>query len=105
MYEMRLGFDGCMAGNAYADVFVQIWDQHQAGRSEQAREIYSKMLLMLNCESYIRGAREYVMKRRGIFKTTLSRRYETMLSPDAAREVEFHFQGLLPYLKIAPKKG
>jgi hypothetical protein len=96
---MRLGFDGCMAGNAYADVFVQIWDDWHAGRTDRARDVYARLLVMLNCENYLKGAREYVMTRRGVFKTMLSRRYEVNLTAAEMREVDYYFEGLQPYLK------
>jgi len=99
LYEMRLGFDGCMAGNAYADVYVDIWNAFESGQQAKARELYGKLLLMLNCEQYIPGVREYMMKRRGIFKTMVSRQREVSLSPEAIREIEFHFEALKPHLR------
>ncbi len=98
-YLMRLGLDGCMAGNAYADAFVQVWDLFHAGQARQAQEIYARILLMLDCESYLRGTRQYILKKRGVFKTMLSRREEFSLSGEAIREIDFHFEALKPHLK------
>jgi 4-hydroxy-tetrahydrodipicolinate synthase len=99
-YVMRLGLDGCMAGNAYADAFVQVWDLFQSGQARQAQEIFARILLMLVCESYLRGTRQYILKKRGVFKTMLSRREEFSLSSEAVREIDFHFEALKPYLKV-----
>jgi len=99
MYVMRLGFDGVMAGNAYADAFVQVWDLFEAGQRSKAQEIYSKIALLLTCEGYLPGTRQYVMMKRGVFKTMVSRREEFSLPPEGIKEVEFHFEALKPYLK------
>jgi dihydrodipicolinate synthase/N-acetylneuraminate lyase len=99
MYVMRLGLDGCMAGNAYADVFVQVWDLYQAGRQREAQQIFAQLWLMLGCESYLRGTRQYILKKRGVFKTLLSRRTEVNLSREAIQEIDFQFEALQPYLK------
>lgn len=99
MYEMRLGMDGTMPGAAYSDIHAQIWDHFQAGRREQAREIFSKLLLMAECDAQVPGSRQYVMKKRGVFKTTVSRVRDVTYSPEAAAEIEFQFAALKPYLR------
>jgi hypothetical protein len=51
----------------------------------------------------IPGAQPYIMKKRGVFKMPLSRRQSTNLTADAIREIDFEFEGLKPYFKLAPK--
>jgi 4-hydroxy-tetrahydrodipicolinate synthase len=99
LYEMRLGLDGTMPGAPYAKMYAQIWDLYQAGKREQARELFSKLLLMINLEGEIPGMRRYVLKKRGVFKTTVSRQQEVSYSAEAAREIDFNFEGLRPYLR------
>ena len=99
MYEWRLGMDGTMPGSPYADLYVQVWDAYQAGDKDKAREIFSKLLLILNCETQVGGTRQYVMKKRGVFKTSVSRRQTFTLTPEAIAEIEYHWQGCKPYLK------
>lgn len=99
MYEMRLGFDGTMPGAPYADIYAQIWNWYQAGQREKSRDLFSKLLLMINLEQQIPGTRQYAMKKRGVFKTTVSRRQEVNLTPQAIEEIEFNFEALKPYLK------
>jgi 1-pyrroline-4-hydroxy-2-carboxylate deaminase len=99
LYLLRMGLDGVMAGNAYADVFVQIWDDYHSGNKGRAREIYSQLCLMSACEAYIPGTREYVLKKRGVFKTMRSRRRQYQFSPEAIAEIEYFYEGLKPYLK------
>lgn len=99
MYEMRLGFDGTMPGAPYADLYARIWDLYQSGQQEKAREVFSKLMLIINLEQQIPGTRPYVMKKRGVFKTTVSRQQQVDLSPEACQEIDFTFEALKPYLK------
>ncbi len=99
LYEMSLGFDGTMPGAPYSDVYAAVWDLYQSGRKEQARQVFSQLLLILNTEQQIPGTRLYVMKKRGVFKTTVSRREKSKLTPEAIREIDFNFEPLRPYLK------
>jgi dihydrodipicolinate synthase/N-acetylneuraminate lyase len=98
LYEMRLGFDGTMPGAPLADIYAQIWARYQSGRQEQARDLFSKLLLMLNTEQEISGTRRYMMKKRGVFKTTVSRRDKSVATPAQIKEIEFQFEALKPYL-------
>ena len=100
MYEMRLGFDGTMPGAPYSDIYAQIWDLYQGGQREKARDLFSKLLLMLECEQQMPGTRQYIMKKRGIFKTTMSRVKPVELSPEAMAEIDFHFEALKPWLRV-----
>ena len=88
------------AGAVYPDIDAQIWDLYHSGREEKAREIFSKRLLMVNAENNIPGVRPYIMKKRGVFKTALSRRQDTNLTADAIREIDFEFEGLEPFLRV-----
>ena len=111
LYEMRLGLDGVITGNAmYADLMARIWDLHERGRTDEVRDAYSKFLLMRNLNQQIPGADLYVMKKRGVFKTTVTRRsaegsaftpMDLHLSPDAVDEIEYRFAALKPYLSAA----
>ena len=99
LYEMRLGFDGTMPGGPYPDIYAQIWDLYQAGQHDQARDLFGKMLLLVNLEEQIPGTRLYLSKKRGVFKTTVSRQKEVVISAEAAREIDFCFEALRPYLR------
>jgi 4-hydroxy-tetrahydrodipicolinate synthase len=99
MYVLRLGLDGSMAGHSVADVLVQVWDLWESGQRDKSRDLYAKFLLFLNCESYVEGSRQYMMKKRGIFKTTVSRRAEFSYSRDGLAELDFHYEALKPYFK------
>jgi len=99
IYEMRLGMDGTMPGAPYSDVYVAVWDAWQSGKKEKAREIFAALQLMLNVEQFVPRARMYIMKKRGVFKTTVSRYPKSVMGQAAIEEVEFHYAALKPYLR------
>jgi 4-hydroxy-tetrahydrodipicolinate synthase len=101
LYAMRMGCDGCMPEALYPDIDAQIWELYHSGQEEKAREIFSKRLLMVSAEQEIPGIRPYVMQRRGVFKTAVSRRQSTDLTADAKREIDFELEALKPYLKVS----
>ncbi len=99
LYEMRIGTDGVMTGGAmYGDVYAKLWELHLQGRQEELRDCYSKLLLIQNLDNLIPGVRLYVMQKRGVFKTTKSRRGEYSFSPQQIAEIEYRFEALKPYL-------
>ena len=91
---------GTMPGAMYADVYATLWDLHLRGERDQLREIFSKLMLMINLDAHIPGVRNYVFKRRGIFKTSVSRKADYTWSREAVEEIEHNLAGLAPYLKI-----
>jgi len=101
LYEMRLGSDGTIIGGTpYADIYAQLWNLRQQNKFEEQREMFSKLLLMLNLDQQIPGVRAYILKKRGIFKTTVVRQDDHPLSPEAIAEIEYNFAALKPYLKV-----
>ena len=101
LYEMRIGTDGVMTGGAmYADVYAALWDLYQQDDQEAMRDCYSRLLLIQNLDQAIPGVRLYVMQKRGIFKTTLSRRGDYSFSPLEIAEIEYRFEALRPYLRV-----
>ena len=113
LYEMRLGLDGVITGNAmFADLMARIWQLHEQGKREELRDAYSKFLLMRNLDEQVPGTNLYVMKKRGIFKTTVTRAgapvegaapkiNQLNLPADAIEEIEYRFAALAPYLSAS----
>jgi hypothetical protein len=73
--------------------------------------VFSKFLLMRNLEEQIPGTGLYIMKKRGVFKTTVRRTSapaegapakltEFKPSPVEIEEIEFRFAALKPYLSL-----
>jgi 4-hydroxy-tetrahydrodipicolinate synthase len=94
MYEMRLGFDGTMPGAPYADAYARIWNLYQNGSHEAARDLFAKLLLLINLDQQLPGVRQYAMKKRGIFKTMVSRQREVKLSQQQMAEIDFNLAAL-----------
>ena len=59
--------------------------------------MFSKLLLMLNLDATIPGVRLYMLKKRGIFSTTKSRRGDYSFSADDIAEIEYRWDGLSKY--------
>jgi dihydrodipicolinate synthase/N-acetylneuraminate lyase len=101
LYEMRLGSDGTITGGAmYADIYARLWDLHQERKPEEARDLFAKLLLMLNLDGSIPGTRLYIIKKRGIFKTSVSRQKDAKLTAEEIAEIEYRFEALTPYLRV-----
>jgi dihydrodipicolinate synthase/N-acetylneuraminate lyase len=110
LYEMRLGLDGVITGNAmFADLMARMWHLHASKQHEALRGAFSAFLLMRNLEEQMPGASRYVMKLRGVFSTTVTRAAapqpggaprtsDLTLPPDAIAEIEYRFAALKPYL-------
>ena len=99
LYEMRLGIDGTMPGAPYSDVYAQIWNLYQSGQRDSARDLFARLLLMINLDQEIPGVRSYIMKKRGVFRTTVSRVRTAELSREAVAEIDYNFEALKRYLK------
>jgi 4-hydroxy-tetrahydrodipicolinate synthase len=99
LYEMRVGSDGTITGGAmYGDAYARMWELHRQGKPEEVRELFSKLLLMLNLDHDIPGARLYLLKKRGIFKTSVSRQKEYKVTREEIAEIEYRFAALKPWL-------
>lgn len=99
LYQMRLGSDGTITGGAmYGDIYARLWDLHWQDKPAQVRDLFAKLLLMLNLDHDIPDTRLYIMKKRGIFKTTVSRQREYRLAPEEIAEIEYRFEALKPYM-------
>jgi len=110
LYEMRLGLDGIITGmGMYADLMGRMWDMHERGQHEQVRDAYSKFLLMRNLNESVPGTDLYVMKMRGVFKTTARRTSaptasapakvtEFVPTPLEREEIEYRFAAMKPLI-------
>jgi dihydrodipicolinate synthase/N-acetylneuraminate lyase len=102
LYQMRVGCDGTITGGAmYADIYARLWSLHLQNKADAKRELFSKLLLMLNLDQDIPGTRLYMLKKRGIFKTSVSRQREYKLTNAEIAEIEYRFEALKPYLSIS----
>jgi dihydrodipicolinate synthase/N-acetylneuraminate lyase len=99
LYEMRMGTDGTMNGSAmYAEVYSKMWNLYLQNNWDELREVHSKLLLMLTVENEVPGSAYYLLKKRGIFKTSVSRQRSNTWSPRQIEHMEHSFKGLRPHL-------
>ena len=104
-YEMRFGADGDMPEAQFTDVYVAVWDLYQSGQKEKARAVFGSLLLMLNQMRQFSGVPQYIMKKRGVFKTTVTRnhrgrRTDIDLKPDEIAEIDWNYEALKPFLRV-----
>src|SRR5207247_10935532 len=72
--EMRRGASGFMPSVEVVDVHVQIWNTFQAGDEAAARQIYNRLLPLINL-TFLLGLRlcKEVLVRRGVIQTARMR--------------------------------
>jgi dihydrodipicolinate synthase/N-acetylneuraminate lyase len=66
MDEYRRGACGTMPACEATDVHVQVWNALDSGDHRRARDLFNRLLPLLNFESLIPGVYKAVLKRRGI---------------------------------------
>lgn len=98
--EMAMGSDGTMPGASYTDVYVQIWEAWQAGDRPKAREMFMRLTPLINLDGLAGQGYQYMLHRRGVFKTPLSRRTRQKLLPEVKAEIDAAFKELKPYLTV-----
>ena len=64
------------------------------------RDCCSRLLLIQNLDQIVPGARLYVMRKRGVFKTTVSRRGDYSFSPLEIAGIDYRFEAPKPYLRM-----
>ncbi len=124
LYESHLGTEGLITERAvYADVLSRIWELQQSGTApDTLRDAYAKLLLMMNVGNHLpggelRGFQLHLWKKRGVFRTMVSRQYgpnrtipakpiysELKLDAEEIAEIDFRFEALKPYLKPNPPR-
>lgn len=107
-YEMRFGGDGDMPEAHFTDVYVTVWDLYQSGQKEKARAAFGTLLLCLNTMRQFRGVPQYMMKKRGVFKSTVFKGWgrgsqvsDIQMTPDQIAEAEWNFEAMKPYLRVS----
>jgi hypothetical protein len=84
----------------YGDIYARLWDLHMENKPDEVRDLFAKLLLMLDLDERIPSARLYVLRRRGIFKNTKSRRVQYSVSREATAEIEHNLAAIRPYFRV-----
>ncbi len=68
--EMSRGSAGSMPAAGFADLYVKVWDLWQAGKHQEAMEIFGRTSLLINeVQAYGIESLKYILHLRGIFPT------------------------------------
>lgn len=76
--ELRRGANGCMPACEIADLLAKVMELWWAGEEVRARELHTRLLPLINRETY--PFMRYMLKRRGVFTSTVER---ALPGPDA----------------------
>lgn len=96
--EMHRGACGFMPACELPDVLVRIWDLWQAGKESEARDVFEKLLPVLNMEQQLgMVAVKDVLRRRGVLKSSLVRVSRETMDDYDARELSVSLERLEPY--------
>jgi len=72
--EMMRGVAGNMPASGWVDLYVKVWDLYRSQRSEEALEVFSKILLFVEqAVAYGFPTLSYVLELRGVFKNHRTR--------------------------------
>jgi 4-hydroxy-tetrahydrodipicolinate synthase len=69
--ELRRGADGCMPACEIADLLARVMQRWWAGDQEGARELHRRLLPLIIRETF--PFMRYILKRRGVFSSTVER--------------------------------
>src|SRR5574337_739876 len=100
--ELAHGSSGTMPACEFVDVAVQVYDLAAAGKSEEARALFQKLLPMISTEEiYGMHFIKAVLVRRGVFKTAKTRGASgTSMDAVDEQELEAWWKQLAPYFKV-----
>lgn len=73
--EYRRGVCGTMPACEATDVHVQVWEALEQGDERCARDLFNRLLPLLNYEALLPGVYKAVLKRRGVIASDYLRHY------------------------------
>ncbi|YBV95191.1 dihydrodipicolinate synthase family protein [Phyllobacteriaceae bacterium JZ32] len=91
-FEPERGADGAMTGYGFPDMLVELIGLHQAGRRDEAHDLFDAHLPLIRYEQQLGvglAVRKHVLLRRGIITSDAQRKPGAALSPTARAEVDY----------------
>jgi len=100
--ELRRGARGFMPAAEIIDVYVQVWDAFERGDEATARQIFNRILPLINLLMMLGlPVSKAVLVRRGIFETTLMRQTGALsLDADDQYELDAILDDLRPLFRV-----
>ncbi|MBE0696344.1 MAG: dihydrodipicolinate synthase family protein [Anaerolineaceae bacterium] len=83
--ELRRGANGCMPACEIADLLAKVIELWWAGDQDRARALHTRLLPLINRETY--PFMRYILKRRGVFTSTVER---ALQGPDGLDDEDKH---------------
>ena len=92
--ELRRGADGCMPACEIADLLALVMQRWWAGDEAGARELHRRLLPLIQLETH--PFMRYILKRRGVFTSTVERAPSplTALDADDKREISILIEAI-----------
>jgi 4-hydroxy-tetrahydrodipicolinate synthase len=107
--ELRRGACGTMPAVELAEVHVALFQAHRTGQSDQVRELFTRMLPILNVQAVFRWSlTKYVLHRRGLIQCRVQRAKGPLLDAADAVDVDtflHDIDDLLISQKVLPTIG
>lgn len=103
--EYRRGARGTMPACEMTDVHVQVWDALEAGDERKAREVFNRLLPLLNQEALMPGVYKAVLKRRGVIASDYMRhQHGNPLDAHDRREIDAILADMGDLFRLAPPR-
>jgi dihydrodipicolinate synthase/N-acetylneuraminate lyase len=100
--ERARGARGVVHACQFCDVVQRVWDLLEAGRDDEAGDLFERLLPGLILEGLLGMAfSKEIMRRRGVFKNHRMRMQAHPLDADDLREIDRVWERIQPYLKPA----
>jgi 4-hydroxy-tetrahydrodipicolinate synthase len=99
-FELARGADGAMTGYAFPDMLVDLVKLHQAGKSDQAHDLFEAHLPLIRYEQQQGvglAVRKYVLQKRGAILSDAQRKPASTLGAKARAEVDLLLKRLSKY--------
>ncbi|MGH2460138.1 MAG: dihydrodipicolinate synthase family protein, partial [Chloroflexota bacterium] len=101
--EHRRGASGTMPACEATDVHAQVWNALDAGEERQARDLFNRLLPLLNYEALVPGVYKAVLKRRGVIASDYLRSHAgNPLDASDHQELSAIFADLKDLFRLAP---
>lgn len=101
--ELRRGACGTMPAIELAEVHVALFAAHRAGETERVRELFTRMLPILNVQAVFRWSlTKYVLHRRGLISCRLQRATGPLLDNEDAADVDAFLHDIEDLLAPCP---
>ncbi len=100
--ELRRGADGCMPACEIADLLAKVMELWWAGDEVAARSLHTRLLPLINLETH--PFMRYMLKRRGVFTSTVERAPAgaLALNADDKREISTLIDGIADEVEFYP---